>query len=130
MLNCLKRLAMVGALSSMAIRPLPFATIALAVAFNSALFMTCGPPGSARIGSVNRWGLTRILYRRPGHRHDRGQRRLPPRDVCRWIAPFVVGTSPGRRLPVRRRDFPPGSPSRIWLLASFSGANLHRYDYV
>ncbi|OGI64449.1 MAG: hypothetical protein A2W18_09405 [Candidatus Muproteobacteria bacterium RBG_16_60_9] len=44
--------------------------------------------------------------------------------------PFVVGTSPGRRLPVRRRDFPPGSPPRIWLLASFSGANLHRYDYV
>src|SRR3990172_6788605 len=105
MLNCLKRLAMVGALSSIAMRPLPFATIALAVAFNSALFMTCGPPGSARVGLVYRWGLTRILYRRPGHRHDRGQKWASRSDVRMRIAPFVVGTSPGRRLPVRRRLF-------------------------
>jgi hypothetical protein len=43
---------MVGELSSIAIKPLPFATIALAVAFNSAVLMTYGPPGSAEIGLV------------------------------------------------------------------------------
>src|SRR5258706_4488732 len=60
MLYCLKRLAIVGPLSSMAIRPLPFATIALAVACSSAMFMGSGPPKARR--RSRKVGRRGILY--------------------------------------------------------------------